>query len=383
MEISSLESRWYMRGQLLRDADWAGMAHSVEIRVPYADTALVSAFAALGRNNAAVTKEEAFEACGRAAPREVAAKEKTGFATPLRDWLLEGSSRVQPQRGLLTWSQDVYHQYAKRRWRRTGVAAPRNRTEHGASLPLVTIVTPSYQQARYLEETMESVLDQTYPHIQYLVIDGGSTDGSVDIVRRYGSKVSYWCSERDDGQSDAINKGFHMARGALVGWLNADDYLEPYAVENVVNAHLSNPEAVLFHGRLRMVDAEGRFVRYAKDHQRPIAYERLLNGLDQLSQPGSFYKTEAVKAVGYLDTSLHSAMDFDLWLKLLRVGPAVYLGSTLANYRVHPQAKTTKEKRKVLEESLFLLKKHKGRTLSRRRLGVMLQTLRSVVEGNS
>ena len=383
MNISSLESRWYMRGQLLRDADWAGMANSVEIRVPYADTVLVRAFAALGRGGPAVSKEEAFDACAQAAPREVASRKKSGFATPLRGWLMEDSARVRPQRGLLTWSQDVYHQYDKRHWRRTDATGPRRRIRPKTGLPLVTIVTPSFQQARYLEDTIKSVLNQTYPHIQYVVIDGGSTDGSVDIIRRYESAVSYWCSQRDDGQSDAINKGFQMAKGALVGWLNADDYLEPCAVQQVVTAHLSDPDAVLFHGRLRVVDAEGRFVRYARDHQRPITYEQLLNGLDQLSQPGSFYKSEAVRTVGYLDTSLHSAMDFDLWLKLLRIGPAYYLASTLANYRVHPQAKTTKDKRKVLEESLFLLKKYKGRTLSRRRLGVMLQSLRTAVEGSS
>ena len=115
--------------------------------------------------------------------------------------------------------------------------------------PLVSIVTPSFNQARFLEATLRSVLEQDYPNIEYLVVDGASTDGSVEIIRRYADRLTWWVSEKDNGQSEAINKGMRRARGEFIGWLNSDDIYLPGAVSAAVSAFLSHPQAGLIYGR--------------------------------------------------------------------------------------------------------------------------------------
>jgi GT2 family glycosyltransferase len=241
--------------------------------------------------------------------------------------------------------------------------------------PLVTIVTPSYNQGAYIEETIRSVLGQTYPHIEYVVVDGGSRDGSVDVIRRYESRLAYWCSEADSGQSEATNKGFRMARGKLVGWLNSDDYLEPDAIERLVRVHEQHPQSVLLHGRLRMVDHAGQHVRYAKDHRRPLTFARLLDGMDQLSQPGSLYRRDAVEKVGYLDPELKLVMDYELWLRLLRIGEATYIPAVLGNYRAHEGTKTATQVRTALKEMKIVRRKYGGSSLSARNIGLFVAGL--------
>ncbi|MHB8482301.1 MAG: glycosyltransferase family 2 protein [Nitrospiria bacterium] len=233
--------------------------------------------------------------------------------------------------------------------------------------PLVTIVTPSYNQGRFLEETIQSVLNQSYPNIEYIIVDGGSIDQSVEVLRKYESRISYWISEKDQGQTDAINKGFRMAKGDLVGWINSDDFLEPTAVAQVVSSYQINPQSVLFHGRLRVIDELGGLIEI-RNPRHAVSLNGLLNGFDQVSQPGSFYLRKAVEKGGFLDTELCVAMDFDLWLRLLKFGSAQYIPDILANYRVYPQTKSKTLKGVSWQENNKILNKYKAKFFSCKRI---------------
>lgn len=204
--------------------------------------------------------------------------------------------------------------------------------------PQVTIVTPSLNQGRYLTDAIESVLAQDYPHIEYLVMDGGSTDDTLDILASYGDRIT-WISEPDNGQADAINKGFSQTGGAILGWLNADDVYAPSAVSGAVDAFLSHPHVGLVYGQGEIMDADGTVIR-AFDEVEPFSLWRLLYGLDYILQPATFFRRASAETVDWLDDTLHFAMDWDLWLKLATVTDVLCVSDLLAYARVHDAAKT-------------------------------------------
>jgi glycosyltransferase involved in cell wall biosynthesis len=204
---------------------------------------------------------------------------------------------------------------------------------------LVTIVTPSYNQARYLEATIRSVLEQDYPHIEYLIMDGGSTDGSLGIIRKYASRLAGWVSAQDRGQTDAINKGFARARGEVLAWLNSDDTYEPGAVASAVAFLRDRPEVGLVYGDANYIDesgyACGRFPAAQTD------YRRLRRGYVHIPQQAAFFRAELWRQVGPLDPSFYFAMDYDLWVRIAARSGLHYLrGQTLANFRLHGDSKT-------------------------------------------
>lgn len=202
--------------------------------------------------------------------------------------------------------------------------------------PLVSIVTPSYNQAAYLEQTLLSVLDQEYPALEYLVADGGSTDGSVEIIRRHAGRLSWWVSENDAGQSDAINKGFSRARGEVVAWLNSDDYYLPGTVAAAVEALRQNPDACFVYGDMLAVDERGRALNKLAYHQSTV--EDLLC-FHIIGQPAVFMRAAALQAVGCLDLSYHCLLDHQLWLRLALMGQNKHIPQTWAAARYHPEAK--------------------------------------------
>jgi glycosyltransferase involved in cell wall biosynthesis len=198
-------------------------------------------------------------------------------------------------------------------------------------LPRVSLVTPCYNGMPWLRAAIDSVLGQDYPNLEYLVMDGGSTDGTVDLLKAYGEQLT-WVSAPDDGQADAIARGFERTTGAILGWLNADDALKPGAIRAAVEALQAHPAVGLVYGQADFIDAEGRIIGPCTVVE-PYSRQRLLHYGDYIIQPAAFFNRRAYTAAGGLDRSLHWAMDWDLWLRLARHHEVLYLDRNLASYR--------------------------------------------------
>lgn len=203
--------------------------------------------------------------------------------------------------------------------------------------PLVSIVTPSYNQADFLEETIRSVLAQDYPNMEYWVIDGGSTDGSVEIIQKYASQLSGWVSEKDHGQADAINKGFQRANGEIVAWLNSDDLYRPGAIQRAASIFQENPEVGMVYGDVDSIDADGEVFNRMRYAQWAI---RDLMAFNILGQPGVFFRRSVLEKSGYLDLSYQYLLDHHLWLRMALNAPLKYSPSEVwAAARIHAGAK--------------------------------------------
>ena len=204
-------------------------------------------------------------------------------------------------------------------------------------LPLVSIITPSYNQARFLESALRSVLEQDYPNIEYLVVDGASMDGSLEIIRGYEDRLAWWVSEKDSSQTEALNKGLRKARGEFVGWLNSDDLYLPGAVSAAVAAFHSNPSAAVVYGDALAIDADGRSINLMRARQYSLVD---LMAFEIICQPAAFMRRSALEKVDYLDPAYsHLLMDNLLWMKMAHLAPLVYMPQTWAAARYHELAK--------------------------------------------
>jgi hypothetical protein len=205
-------------------------------------------------------------------------------------------------------------------------------------LPLVTVVTPSLNQAPFLGQTIQSVVGQDYPHIEYLVFDGGSTDGSVEIIQEWDHAIDYWVSEPDGGQADVISRGWQRSQGEVLAWLNSDDTYQPGAVSTVVETFQRHPRADVVTGDCQIIDGQAVFVRNLPSGVFDM--HAVLSG-NSFPQPGVFCRRSAVERVGWLDTDLRNVFDWALWLKLgLHGALFVHLTRVVANFRVWEQSKT-------------------------------------------
>src|SRR6266542_1952088 len=201
---------------------------------------------------------------------------------------------------------------------------------------LVSIVTPSYNQALYLEQTIQSVLEQDYPRIEYIVVDGASTDNSFDIIKKYNDHLAYWISEKDSGQAEAINKGFGRAKGEILAWLNSDDYYLPNTISAVVKCFEENPDVVMVYGDMLAVDGDGQTINVLKYKQ--LSLEDLLC-FQIIGQPSVFFRRSALEKTGLLDTSFHFMLDHHLWIRLTQQGKIQHVPQVWSAARYHPQAK--------------------------------------------
>jgi glycosyltransferase involved in cell wall biosynthesis len=220
-------------------------------------------------------------------------------------------------------------------------------------------VTPSLNQGRFLEEAIRSVADQDYPSIEHIVIDGGSRDETVAILRRYAHLR--WVSEPDAGQAAAINKGFRLAQGDIFGWINADDYYLPGAVSVAVET-LRQSGCGLVHGGWRQIEEDGRKIKDVA--AVPFDYRRQLEVSNRVAQPGAFFTREAFEAVGGIDEKYRYAMDYELWLKLGARFEVRHVDQVLAAYRYHPTSKSVAEYEQFVAETWHASRRHGARRRS-------------------
>jgi glycosyltransferase involved in cell wall biosynthesis len=226
----------------------------------------------------------------------------------------------------------------------------------GEPCPKITIVTPSYNQGRFVEETIRSVLLQAYPNLEYLIIDGGSTDNSLEIIRKYHRWLN-WVSESDRGQAHAIDKGLRSAKGEIVSWLNSDDVYLPGAIEKAIDYLLKNPNVGMVYGDAYYIDEEGQVIgRYPTEPFDPS------NFIDRcgICQPAVFIRRSVIEDVGYLDESLNFCIDYDLWIRISKKYALGYLPEYLAMSRLHKDCKTMNQRVASHKEAVEMLYRHYG-----------------------
>lgn len=213
-----------------------------------------------------------------------------------------------------------------------------------SALPKISIVTPSYNQASFIEETIQSVLEQHYPNLEYLIFDGGSNDGTIEILKKYDHYLK-WVSRKDNGQSDALNQGFRQAKGEVLAYINSDDRYEPGALHKVGEYMLQNPGAHWITGKCKVIDPQGREVRKAvtayKNFWLLLRSYKILLILDYVSQPATFWRRSVIEKVGLFDESQYFAMDYDYSLRVGQFFRLHVLNDYLAAFRVHPASKSS------------------------------------------
>lgn len=241
--------------------------------------------------------------------------------------------------------------------------------------PRITVITPSYNQAAYLDRTIRSVLDQNYPNLEYIIIDGGSTDGSVDIIRRYVDQLAYWVSEPDGGQCDAINRGLLRATGEWVAWQNSDDIYYPSAFHDLADAAIKNPQATLIIADLMLIDEYDRPLRvnrYVKPNFKALLAEGML-----LANQAAFWRRDIQAGIGLLDEGLQCSFDYDWFLRLAEHGEGVHVNRIWGALRLHGETKTSLQAQRFQEENRKILAGREiplwqKKLFKLRRLGLML-----------
>ena len=219
-------------------------------------------------------------------------------------------------------------------------------------MALISVITPSYNQAAYLEETILSVLGQDFPGLEYIVVDGGSTDGSLDIIHRYQDRISWWVSEPDSGQAEAINKGLSRATGEFVAWINSDDVYLSGAVARAVSVLQADPQLAFVFGDAVTIDADGNLLGQLKF----VPYELLdLMAFRIICQPAVFMRRSTVEKAGMLDASYHYLLDHHLWIRLATLAPFLHVPASMAAARHHSEAKNVSQAAGFGEDAFRIL----------------------------
>lgn len=226
------------------------------------------------------------------------------------------------------------------------------------SLPKISVITPSYNQGIYIEETIQSVLNQNYPNLEYIIIDGGSNDSTLEVIKKYESKIDFWVSEKDKGQADAINRGFAMATGDILCWLNSDDYFFPETLNYVASKLNINKNEILF-GEVDHIFEPGKEIKHSNVQNKYKNYN--LELYDYIIQPGSFWTKKVWKVTGSLSDNLHFVFDWEWFLRAkLNATEFIYTSRVMSMYRVHDAHKTSNGGEKRQKEIEYVLKKYSG-----------------------
>jgi glycosyltransferase involved in cell wall biosynthesis len=204
--------------------------------------------------------------------------------------------------------------------------------------PKISIVTPSYNQAKYLEKTILSVISQDYPNLEYIIMDGGSTDGSLEIIKKYEKFITYWESKKDNGQADAIYRGFLKTTGNIIGWINSDDYFLKGALLTVGKTFMDNPDVIWATGHGIIVDEKGVLIK--KFWNSFISLHSMMAIGCGIFQPSTFWKRDIFFSVDGFDMSLNYSFDYDLFLKLSKLQKPKRMNAFLSAFRIHSDSKT-------------------------------------------
>ncbi|MEL7069941.1 MAG: glycosyltransferase family 2 protein [Cyanobacteria bacterium J06581_3] len=220
-------------------------------------------------------------------------------------------------------------------------AAPANGSQKKATdLPKITIITPSFNQAEFIEETIRSIILQGYPNLEYIVIDGGSSDGSVEIIKKYELWIDYWISEPDEGQSNALNKGFKKATGEILAWVNSDDTYEPGTLTAIGRYFASHPDTDVVYGNANIIDIDSKDIGLI----RSVPFSRnayLYNALPIPAQTAVFWRRELFFNIGMVNESLNYSMDCELIVKFIEADARFsFIREVFGNYRAHELSKT-------------------------------------------
>lgn len=209
----------------------------------------------------------------------------------------------------------------------------------GVDLPAITVVTPSYNQGDYLEETIRSVLLQGYPRLEYIIMDGGSTDNSLAIIKHYESHIARWQSAPDNGQADALNRAFAQSSGDIMAWINSDDAYLPHTLATIGRLFRAQPDTLLAYGEGWYIDPSSQRIEPCRFVRRNISDTYIANR-DPILQPAAFWQRSLWTAVGPLDTTLHWVFDWEWFIRAHRLTRFHYVPQDLAYYRIQPAAKT-------------------------------------------
>lgn len=230
------------------------------------------------------------------------------------------------------------------------------------SYPVFTVVTPTLNQGEFIEKTIDSVLSQGYPNLEYIIIDGGSKDNTLEIIKKYENHLAYWDSQPDNGQGHAINKGMAKANGHYLTWINSDDFYLPGALNNFVELFAANPDAGIVVGAGRIVDQSGKEI-YFKAPTPKINIESLYTWLNNgnFMQPSSAFTRTAWNSVHSIDEKVHIALDLDLWIRMAKAGVQfVTTEAVLSEALSHPAAKTTAYEDLMQLDCALIITRHGG-----------------------
>ena len=218
------------------------------------------------------------------------------------------------------------------------------------------MVTPSYNQARFIERTLRSVIHQAYPNLEFIVIDGGSTDGSAEIIQRYANRLAYWVSEADHGQTDALVRGFSRATGDILCYLCADDLHEPWTLREVAQFFLNNPQAEVVYGDSVWIDVEDRPIKPKKEH--PFNWFIFMYDHDFVPQPSTFWRRSLYEKAGGLDPAFELAMDSDLWFRFAEIAPLYHIRRIWSRMRSYPEQKNQRLRAQSNQEDLLIRRRY-------------------------